>query len=120
VEYKVLEVRVRQLPTVKIPNDLGPQLDAAARESWEIDHAVPIMAKGILGGSYTDSLLVFFSRRDDRGSCAHHTAAAGEPPSKRRSRLSGKDVSSTIGAAHTSREIHSSVYLLGRQCLRVR
>ena len=81
VEYKVLEVRVRQLPTVKIPNDLGPQLDAAAREGWEIDHVVPIMAKGILGGSYTDSLLVFLRRRDDRGRMPNMTQQPTSAPS---------------------------------------
>lgn len=66
LEYKVLEVRVRQLPSVKLPNDLGPQLDEATREGWEIDHVVPVMAKGLLGGSYTDSLLVFLKRHEDR------------------------------------------------------
>lgn len=62
MEYRVIEVRVRQLPTVKLPDDLGQQVSSAAADGWQIDHVVPVMAKGLLGGSYTDVLLVFLKR----------------------------------------------------------
>jgi hypothetical protein len=62
MEYRVLEVRVRQLPTVKVPDDLGDRVAAAAAEGWLVDHIVPVMAKGFFGGSYTDTLLVFLKR----------------------------------------------------------
>jgi len=62
MEYKVMQVRVRQLPTVKVPDDFGEQISAAAAEGWQIDHVVPITAKGFVGGSYTDSMLVFLKR----------------------------------------------------------
>ena len=62
MEYRVLEVRVRQLPLVKVPKDLGDEVHAAAAAGWQIDHVVPVMAKGFFGGSYTDTLLVFLKR----------------------------------------------------------
>ncbi|MCK5942382.1 MAG: hypothetical protein KAI24_10465 [Planctomycetes bacterium] len=61
-ETKVLEVRIRQLPTVKVPESLGEDVERAAADGWRIDQVVPILAKGLLGGSYTDTLLVFMSR----------------------------------------------------------
>ncbi len=67
MEYRVLEVRVRQLPTVKVPVELGDQVSTAAADGWEIDRVVPIMSKGLFGGSYTDSLLVFLRRDPHRG-----------------------------------------------------
>ena len=67
MEYRVVEVRVRQLPTVKVPDDLGLQIASAATDGWEIDRVVPIMSKGFIGGSYTDSLLVFLKRNPGSG-----------------------------------------------------
>lgn len=61
-EQKVLEVRVRQLPSVQVPVELGEQVEQAAADGWEVQHVVPILAKGMLGGSYTDTLLVFLRR----------------------------------------------------------
>ena len=62
MEYRVVQVQVRQFPTVKVPEDLGTEVSAAAADGWEIQHVVPIMSKGLIGGSYTDSLLVFLKR----------------------------------------------------------
>lgn len=62
-EYKVLQVKIRTLPSVKVPDNLGADVEAAAAEGWQLDHCIPIMAKGLLGGSYTDSLLLFFRRQ---------------------------------------------------------
>lgn len=62
MEYRVMQVRVRQIPSVRVPDNLGADIDAAAADGWQVDRVVPIMAKGLLGGSYTDSLLVFLKR----------------------------------------------------------
>jgi len=62
MEYRVIEVRVRQLPSVKIPSDLGEEISSAAAQGWQIDRVMPVMAKGFFGGSYTDTLLVFLKR----------------------------------------------------------
>lgn len=61
-EYRVLAVRVRHLPSVQVPADLGRSVEALAADGWELDHTVPIQAKGLLGGSYTDTVLRFFRR----------------------------------------------------------
>jgi hypothetical protein len=57
-----MQVRIQTMPTVKVPEDLGAQVDASAAEGWELERCIPIMAKGMIGGSYTDSLLLFFRR----------------------------------------------------------
>lgn len=67
LEYKVLDMKVRNLPSTKVPENLGASVDAAGADGWELDKCVPIMAKGLFGGSYTDSVLLFF-RRERRGS----------------------------------------------------
>jgi hypothetical protein len=61
-EYRVLEVRVRAFPATAIPSHLADRVDEVSREGWELDKCVPVMAKGLLGGSYTDSILLFFRR----------------------------------------------------------
>ena len=53
--------------SVKVPAELGEQISAAAADGWEIDRVVPVMTKGFIGGSYTDSLLLFLKRDPHRG-----------------------------------------------------
>ena len=61
-EYKVLEVKVRSFPATAAPPELGIRMDEAAADGWQLDHCVPVMAKGFIGGSYTDSILLFLRR----------------------------------------------------------
>lgn len=70
MEYRVLEIRVRHLPTIKVPPDLADHISAAAAEGWEIDRVVPIMATGWIGGSYTELLLLFLKRNPQRSKTA--------------------------------------------------
>ena len=81
MESRVIEVRVRQLPTVKVPDDLGLQISSAAADGWEIDRVVPIMSKGFIGGSYTDSLLVFLKRTPGLGRMPNTTHQPAGAPS---------------------------------------
>ncbi len=48
----------------KLPEDLGERVDELGADGWELDRAVPILSKGwaFFGGSYTESLLLFFRR----------------------------------------------------------
>jgi hypothetical protein len=61
-EYKILEIQVRRLLGIKVPEELGIRVDQLANEGWELDHSIPIMSKGFLGGSFTESVLLIFRR----------------------------------------------------------
>jgi hypothetical protein len=61
-DYKILQVRIRQIPTVALPGDTEEVIAKHAASGWVVETVVPLMCKGLLGGSYTDSVLVFLKR----------------------------------------------------------
>ncbi|MHB0868299.1 MAG: DUF4177 domain-containing protein [Chloroflexota bacterium] len=61
-EYLVVQVRVKQFIGVGIPDDLGARINQYGSDGWELARTEQILRKGVIGGSFTDSLLLFFKR----------------------------------------------------------
>ena len=61
-EYKVMLVRVKGLVFSGLPEDVGVKLDEYGSEGWELVGVEPILRKGLIAGSFTDSFALFFKR----------------------------------------------------------
>lgn len=69
-EYLVLSIRVRSLFGIRLDSEVGVKLESLGAQGWRVSSVTPIVQKGLLGGSYTDSLFVILERQPPP---RHHT-----------------------------------------------
>ena len=61
-EYKVFTANVAKVWSAGLPDNIGVVLDEHGADGWELDKIEPILRKGLLGGSYTDKMVLIFKR----------------------------------------------------------